>query len=83
MQTRFQLGLAITEALQLACRARTNGRVLSDKCEPVSVTPYPNFGSGSDKVAPPVESGSAGLLVGVAVLEVALRRKVVEDRGMN
>ena len=37
---------------------------------------YPTFVSGG-------ESGGAGLLVGVAVLEVALRRKVVVDRGMD
>ena len=58
-------------------------RVLSDECEPVSVSPTPLVGSGSEKAAPLGESGGAGLLVGVAVLEVALRRKVVVDRGMD
>jgi hypothetical protein len=45
--------------------------------------PYPTCRSGSEKAAPLGESGGAGLLVGVAVLEVALRRKVVVDRGMD
>jgi hypothetical protein len=39
--------------------------------------------SGSEKAAPLGESGDAGLLVDVAILEVALGRKVVVDRGMN
>ena len=45
--------------------------------------PNPDYGLGSEKVAPPGESGGAGLLVSVAVLEVALLRKVVVDRGMH
>ena len=45
--------------------------------------PSPTFQSGSEKAAPLGESGGAGLLVGVAILEVALRRKVVVDRGMD
>jgi len=45
--------------------------------------PYPTFGSGSEKAAPLSESGGAGLLVGVAILEVALRWKMVVDRGMD
>jgi hypothetical protein len=45
--------------------------------------PKPGFRSGSEKTAPLGESGGAGLLVGVAVLEVALRLKVVVDRGMD
>ena len=45
--------------------------------------PYPTLGSGSEEAAPLGESGGAGLLVGGAVLEVALRWKVVVDRGMN
>ena len=44
---------------------------------------YPTFVSGGEKAAPLGESGGAGLLVGVAVLEVALRRKVVVDRGTD
>lgn len=44
--------------------------------------PYPSFQSGSEKAAPLGESGGAGLL-GVAVLEVALGRKVIVDRGMD
>ncbi len=45
--------------------------------------PYPTFGSGSEQAAPLGASGGAGLHVGGAVLEVALRWKVVVDRGMN
>ena len=45
--------------------------------------PYPTCRSGSETAAPLGESGGAGLLVGDAVLEVALRRKVVVDRGMD
>ena len=45
--------------------------------------PKPGFRSGSEKTAPLVESGGAGLLGGVAVLEVALRWKVVVDRGLD
>ena len=45
--------------------------------------PYPSFQSGSEKAAPLGKSGGAGMLVGIAVLEVALRRKVVVDRGMD
>ena len=45
--------------------------------------PYPAEPSGREKAAPLGESGGAGLLVGVAVLEVALRWKVVVDRGMD
>jgi hypothetical protein len=58
-------------------------RVLSDKCEPVSVSPYPARVSGCEKAAPLGESGGAGLLVGVAGLKVALCWKVVVDRGMD
>ena len=45
--------------------------------------PYPTYRSDSEKFAPLSESGGAGLLVSVAVLEVALRWKVIVDRGMN
>jgi hypothetical protein len=45
--------------------------------------PYPLVRLGSEKAAPLGESGGAGLLVGVAVLGVALRWKVVVDRGMD
>ena len=45
--------------------------------------PYPTAVSGGEKAAPLGESGGAGQLVGVAVLEVALSRKVVVDRGMD
>jgi hypothetical protein len=45
--------------------------------------PNPTCRSGNEKAAPLGESGGSGLLVGVAVLEVALRWKVVVDRGMN
>ncbi len=45
--------------------------------------PNPTYRSGGEKAAPLAESGGAGLFVGVAILEVALRRKVVVDRGMN
>ena len=46
-------------------------------------SPYPVELSGSEKAAPLGESGGAGLPVGVAILEVALCRKVVVDRGMD
>jgi hypothetical protein len=46
-------------------------------------SPNPTYRSGSEKAAPLYESGGAGLLVCVAVLKVALRGKVVLDRGMN
>ncbi len=45
--------------------------------------PYPTYRSGSEKAAPFGESGGAGLLAGVVVLEVALSWKVVVDRGMD
>jgi hypothetical protein len=45
--------------------------------------PTPSFRSGSERAAPLGESGGAGLLLGVAVLEVAPRRKVVVGLGMN
>ncbi len=45
--------------------------------------PYPTHGSGSEEAAPLNESGGASLLMGGAVLEVALRRKVVVDLGMD
>jgi hypothetical protein len=45
--------------------------------------PYPTRHSGSEKAAPLGESGGAGQLVGVAILEVALRREVVVDQGMD
>lgn len=45
--------------------------------------PYLAFWSGSEKAAPLGESSGADLLVGVAVLKVALRWKVVVDRGMD
>jgi hypothetical protein len=45
--------------------------------------PIPACRSGSEKAAPLGKSGGAGLLVGVAILEVALRWKVVVDRGMD
>jgi hypothetical protein len=45
--------------------------------------PHPTVGSGSEKAAPLSESGSAGLFEVIAVLEVALRWKVVVDRGMD
>ena len=57
--------------------------MVSDKCEPVSVSPTQPHTSGSDKAAPLGESGGTGQLVGVAVLEVALRGKMVVDRGMD
>ena len=41
--------------------------------------PYPTAVSGGEKAAPLGESSGAGQLVGVAVLKVALRRKVVVD----
>lgn len=56
--------------------------VLSDKSEPVSVSPGPTQVSGRKKAALG-ESGGTGLLEVVAVLEVTLRRKVVVDRGMD
>jgi hypothetical protein len=42
---------------------------------------YPSrtYRSGREKAAPFGKSDGAGVLVGVAVLEVALRRKVVVD----
>jgi hypothetical protein len=45
--------------------------------------PSPTCRSGSEKAAPLGKSGGAGLLVGIAILEVALRWKVVVDRGMD
>ena len=45
--------------------------------------PYPAYSSRGEQPAPLCESGGAGLLVGVAVLEMALRWKVVVDRGMD
>ena len=45
--------------------------------------PSPTYRSDSEKAAPLGESGGAGLLVGIAILEVALRWKVVVDRGMD
>ena len=45
--------------------------------------PYPTRLSSSEETAPLGESGGAGLFVGVAILEVALRREVVVDRGMH
>ena len=45
--------------------------------------PYPIFGSGGQKAASLGESGGAVELVVVAALEVALRRKVVVDRGVD
>ena len=45
--------------------------------------PYPAIISRSEKAAPLGKSGGAGLLVVVAGLKVALRRKVVVDRGMD
>ena len=44
---------------------------------------YPTAVSGRQKAAPLGESGGAGRLVGVAVLEMAFRRKVVVHRGMD
>ena len=43
----------------------------------------PSRGSGLEEATPLCESGGAGQLVGVAVLEVALGRKVVVHRGMH
>jgi hypothetical protein len=37
--------------------------VLSDECEPVSVTLTPTFNSGSEKAATLGESGGAGCLI--------------------
>ena len=45
--------------------------------------PNPAAVSGRQKAAPLSESGGAGRLVGVAVLEMAFRRKVVVHRGMD
>lgn len=45
--------------------------------------PYPTAVSGGEKTAPLFKSGSSCRLIGVAVLEVALRRKVVVNRGMG
>ncbi len=45
--------------------------------------PSPTYRSGSERAAPLGESVGAGLFVGVAVLEMALRRKVVVDLGMD
>ena len=42
--------------------------------------PYPTAVSGGEKAASLCESGGAGQLVVVSVLEMALRRKVVVDR---
>lgn len=44
---------------------------------------YTTLGSGREKAEPLCKSGGAGLLIGVAVLEMALRWKVVVDRGMD
>ena len=54
----------------------------SDECELVSL-PYPTSGSGSEKAAPIGGSVGAGPPVGVAILEMALRCKVVVDRGKH
>lgn len=56
--------------------------VLSDEWELVSVTKSPPI-SGSEKAAPLGESGGTGLLIGVAILGVALRQKVVVAQGMH
>ena len=45
--------------------------------------PYPAAVSGGEKASPLGESGGTGQLVVVAVLEMALRRKEVVDRGMG
>ena len=45
--------------------------------------PYPTAVSGSEKAAPLCESGGTGQFVDVAVLQMALRRKVVVHRGMD
>lgn len=45
--------------------------------------PNPSYRSGSKTAAQLGESGGAGLLVCVAILEVALRWKVVVDQGME
>jgi hypothetical protein len=45
--------------------------------------PLPAYLFGREKPSPLRERGGAGRLVGVAVLEVARRRKVVVDRGMG
>ena len=50
--------------------------VLSDNCEPVSVSPAPPA-LGNEKAAPFGESGSAAKFVMVAILEMALGREVV------
>lgn len=42
----------------------------------------PKYLSRSEKAAPLGESSGTGLLVGVTILELALCRKVVVDRGM-
>jgi len=42
--------------------------------------PNPGFRAGGKKAVPLGESGGAGLLEGVSILEVALRRKEVVDR---
>lgn len=57
--------------------------VLSDECDPSPVSRYPILASGSEKSSPLSKSGSTGQLVGIADLEVALRRKMVVDRGMH
>jgi hypothetical protein len=46
-------------------------------------SPCPTYLLGREKAASPGESGGAGRLVGVAVLKVPRRRKVVVDRGMD
>ena len=46
-------------------------------------SPSPGFRSGREKATPLCESGGAGLFVGLAVLAVTLRRKMVVDRGMD
>jgi hypothetical protein len=56
--------------------------VLSDKSEPVSVSPGPTQVSGRKKAALG-ESGGTGLLEVVAVYDVALCRKVVVGRGVD
>ena len=63
--------------------SRSLREVLSDECEPVSNTPTPPQSQAAKKAAPLCESGGAGQFVDVAVLQMALRRKMVVDRGMD
>jgi hypothetical protein len=60
----------VLETAQSAVRRRGEAtaheilrKVLPDKCEPSSATPYPSCGAGAGKAAPIGKSGGAGLPV--------------------